>query len=117
MRVVSLGAQLAVADGPGTVLILDAASRELKAERCHEKLSDPVYLHISSYTFITYIYILLLSACCEELCAFPRFMSELSCRSMVESAQAEITAHARWLSAAVSREETSVHISPESSTL
>ena len=32
MRVVSLGAQLAVADGPGTVLILDAASRELKAE-------------------------------------------------------------------------------------
>lgn len=48
VRVVSLGAQLAIADGPGTILILDAMSRELKAE---------------------------------------------------------VTAHTRWLSAAVSREE------------
>ncbi|CAJ1348729.1 unnamed protein product [Effrenium voratum] len=48
VRVVSLGAQLAIADGPGTILIFDALSRELKAE---------------------------------------------------------VTAHARWLSAAVSRED------------
>ncbi|CAL1135714.1 unnamed protein product [Cladocopium goreaui] len=32
VRVVSLGAQLAVADGPGSIFILDATTRELKAE-------------------------------------------------------------------------------------
>jgi len=32
VRVLSVGAQLAVADGPGTILLLDAISREAKAE-------------------------------------------------------------------------------------